>query len=300
MIRDLEQGRSRSPRRRSLRALIDVLALSPDEAAGLARCSQPVAPVIELRPAGSGRISFEVLGPFAVRYGPTAMPIGNGRHRVVLARLALTANTTVSRDELVDVLWADRPPVSAVNLIHSYVSRLRRTLEPDRPPRARDGMLALTPYGYRLNVDHDQIDLLVYRDLVRRTDVGPEGTLARLDRALALWRDRPLADVAELRDSPLVEALTEDRIDTTIKHAQLAEALSRHALSLGRLRLLAREHPLHETLQARLMHALAATGERAAALDVYRRVRHRLVDELGIDPGPQLVDAQRVVLRQQR
>lgn len=84
---------------------------------------------------------------------------------MVLARLALTPNAAVSRDELIDVLWGEQPPPSAVNIVQGYVSRLRRALEPKRPGRSRPEMLMLTRTGYELRVDAGQLDLLAYREL---------------------------------------------------------------------------------------------------------------------------------------
>lgn len=138
---EAEQGRSRSPRSRSLQTIIDVLHLPPDEAQHLRQVARPVSarPVPRAEPVG--RLAFGVLGPLSVRRGENDLDLGNGRHRVVLARLALSANTTVSREQLIEVLWAEDPPATAVGLIHSYVSRPRRVLEPGESPRRRNNNL---------------------------------------------------------------------------------------------------------------------------------------------------------------
>ncbi|WP_446210936.1 BTAD domain-containing putative transcriptional regulator [Micromonospora sp. IBSANI012] len=302
-VRDLEQGRTRVPRLRSVRSLAAVLGLSPEDAATLR------ASVLPAVPAGSpvredehgDEVRVLLLGPLGLIRGGRQVPLGTGRHRLVLARLALTPNTGVSRDELIDLLWRNEIPSSAVNLVQTYVSRLRRLLEPRRPSGHRTELLTLVAGGYRLNADPGQLDLLACRELLARAGeltAEPGPALALLDEALGLWRGAPLADVPELHGEPLVTALEEERIRATVLHARLAATLSRDDEALPLLRDLAARHPMHEPLQARLVAALAAAGQQAAALTTYEEVRRRLAEELGIDPGPELAEAHRSVLRQ--
>ncbi|GHJ52183.1 XRE family transcriptional regulator [Nonomuraea sp. TT08I-71] len=300
-VRDLEQGRSRAPRHRSLRALSAALGLSPDEATALAeaaRTGRPAAgPEQPAEPVGPVRIL--VLGPLAVLRGTVPVPLGAGRHRVVLGRLALTPNTGVSRDELIDLLWGEEVPPSAVNLVQTYVSRLRRALEPQRSRGGPAELLTLVAGGYRLDLATEQLDLLGHRDLLARARSLSDDRAAAFDlagQALDHWRGPTLADVPELRGGPLVTAIEEERIAAAILHARIAAALHQDARALPGLRQLAVEHPLHEPLQARLITTLAGSGQQAAALATYDSVRHRLADELGIDPGQELVEAHRSVL----
>lgn len=298
-IRDLEQGRSRRPRARSIRALAEALCLPPEDVAFLfhtvpSTSATTAVPLVD--PIGT--VSIRVLGPFAVYRGDSPVPLGAGRHRAVLARLALTPNTAVRRDELVDLLWGPQVPPSAVNLVQTYVSRLRRILEPRRDVGGHSQMLALVGTGYRLNVDADQLDLLRFRELTSRAAAGaaPADAMSLLDEALALWRGE--TDVDELRGDALFTALTEEQLTAAIRHADLVQELSDPERTLPRLRELADRHRLHEPLWARLIVALAATGRQAEALAAYDEIRRKLADELGIDPGHQLMEARQGVLRQ--
>lgn len=299
-VRDLEQGRSRNPRQRSLRALSAALGLSPEDAAELRDMAlvQAVGGDEEPPDAINGPTRISILGPLGVSRGTRGVPLRAGRYRTVLGRLALVPNAPVARDELVHLLWGDAVPASAVNLVQTHVSRLRRILEPERATGVSPEMLTLVAGGYRLNVDTDQLDMLAFRDLVSRARLTTDlsAALDLLDTALDLWHGEPLADVPELRDDPLVARLVTEHVDAAVLHARLAVALSRVDQALPRLRELARQHPLHEPLQARLVVALAAVGQQAAALTTYESIRRRLTDELGIDPGPELVEAHRAVL----
>ncbi|MEU8419647.1 BTAD domain-containing putative transcriptional regulator [Micromonospora sp. NPDC048835] len=291
-ICDLEQRRSRTPRSGSTRAIAVALGLNQAEARAFraaagsarpaARTADPHAPV-----------GVCVLGPLVVHRGTTEVALGTGRHRVVLARLALTPRVAVPRDELIDLLWGDRVPPSAVNLVQTHVSRLRRLLFP--------GAVVLTAGGYRLDLGGDDVDQAKFRALTgaARTADRPEAALTVLDQALELWRGEPCADIEEVRGHPAAAALQEERARAAVWHADLADALSRSDLALPRLTAVAHGRPLDEPLHARLVTALGATGRRAAALSAYHDIRRRLSEELGVDPGTELVEAYRAVLRQE-
>src|SRR4051812_29797839 len=125
-VRDLEQGRSSRPRPPSLEALADALQLDRRDRAQLRALAHPDP--AKAPPAGPPRV--QVLGPLSVLHGGTPVPIGAGRHRIVLARLALTPNRAVSPDELIGLLWPSGAPVSASNVVQTHISRLRRLLTP--------------------------------------------------------------------------------------------------------------------------------------------------------------------------
>ncbi|MCY1143582.1 tetratricopeptide repeat protein [Actinoplanes sp. Pm04-4] len=290
-LRDLEQGRSRSPRPSSMRALSAALGLAPSA------LTVPAAPAPAPRPVPEGEAAVLVLGPLETFVGTERVDLGSGRHSTVLVRLALTPNVAVHRDELIDLLWGHDVPPSAVNLIQTYVSRLRRALEPRRTARGESRLLSLVREAYRLNVDDAQVDLLRMRRLAARAEAtaDPEPALALLDEALTLWRGGP--DTPELRDTPLVTRLGDEHLQLVLRHADLARRTGRPEAALPRLREQAGRHRLHEPLQARLIVTLAASGRQAEALAVYDDVRQELADELGIDPGPDLLEAHRGVLQ---
>ncbi|MGC4862292.1 BTAD domain-containing putative transcriptional regulator [Micromonospora sp. DT41] len=298
-IRDLEQGRSRQPRPRSVRALSVALDLSGREAAALRGSAQAV-PATAARPGEDDpamSMRIKLFGPLSLYEDSRAVPLAAGRHRLVLARLALTPNAAVSRDELIDLLWGQDVPGTAVNLVQTYVSRLRRVLPGDTPGRSHQA-LALVPGGYRLTVATEQLDLLVGQSLLSRAralDDGP-AAFALLDDAVWQWRGVPLADVPEMHGDPLLTAIEEERIAATIRHARLAGLLARCDRALPVVRDVAGQHPLHEPLQAQLITTLAGVGQQAAALRAYEDVRRRLADDLGIDPGQDLAEAYRAVL----
>lgn len=296
-VRDLEQGRSSQPRSRSLRSLAGVLGLDLD-------CLAPIDPPPARRPRpapepAEGAPRVRVLGPLEVYRAGRPVPLGSGRLRTVLARLAMTPHHPVSRAELIDLLWADAAPATAENVLQTHVSRLRRTLWPD--PYDGATPLERTPGGYRLDFGEDGLDLLAYQARLaesrRLTGTDQQRAFDVLTEALDLWYgDDAAEDVAELRGDPLVTGLADELVDAVVRLARLGEALRRLPEVLPRLRRLARRHPWHEPLHARLVGALAATGQQAAALEAYDRIRDRLAGELGIDPGAELVDVRQGVL----
>ncbi|MFG1954824.1 BTAD domain-containing putative transcriptional regulator [Micromonospora sp. NPDC048830] len=295
-VRDLEQGRSRRPRTRSLTALTDALDLTRQHRVRLENLVRR-APQAPSEPTGPVRIS--VLGPLAVTRGGQPINLGAGRHRIVLARLALTPGRPVRRDELIQLLWADRPPPSAANVVQTHISRLRRLLEPGQSPHVPP-MLALLSAGYLLQTDGDGLDLVAYRSRlleVRSSTLPPQRAFDLLTAALEMWQgDDPVEDVAELDGDPLVTALVEERVEIAVRLARLGQAVRRQQQILPLLRRLAERHSWHESLHAQLIMALAATGQQAGALQVFDGIRRRLAEQLGIDPGAELLEARQAVL----
>jgi DNA-binding SARP family transcriptional activator/tetratricopeptide (TPR) repeat protein/DNA-binding XRE family transcriptional regulator len=301
-IRDLEQGRTRQPQPPSLRALATALGLDEDHTAAL-HDAAVVRETACLPPATTqrhGLVRLGLLGPLTLRRGPVEVPLGRGGRRLVLARLALTANVPVPVDELVDLLWGDRPPPDPHQLLQSYISRLRLALDPPGSGRPAEGLLGLGTGGYRLVLSEQQLDLAEFRALVRAAQrCDPPQAVDMLASALRLWRDAPLADVSEMRNHALVTALVQEHVAVALRYADLTSQLGLHERSLPALRALAGAHPLHEPVHARLVTALAGAGLQADALAAYNTIRRRLADDLGIDPGTELIDAHRRVLRQE-
>jgi len=226
--------------------------------------------------------AFRVLGPLEVRGEDGPVAVAAAKQRALLALLLLHANEPVSRDRLVEDLWAGRPPPTAGKTLQTYVLRLRKLLGDDR--------IVTTPGGYRIRVEAGELDLERFEALRR-------GGRAR--EALALWRGAPLpefahegwaqAPIARLEELRL--ATVEDRIDDDI-------ATGRHPEVVGELETLIGEHPLRERLRAQQMLALYRSGRQAEALDVYRRTRARLAEELGLEPGPELRRLEQAILSQ--
>lgn len=290
-VRDLEQGRSSHPRARSLDAIAAVLGLSE---ADRARLRQHAARPVKEPAEPSGPVRIGVLGPLTVLRASGPVDLGYGRHRAVLARLALTPGHPVSREELIEVVWGGGAPASAANVLQTHVSRLRRILGPE--------LISRTAGGYRLQVTADHLDLVAYRARLaawRQVSASdPQRGFDLLSEALDMWRGAHSGaeDVAELQGHPMVTALAEELIEATIELARLGQVLRRLPEVLPRLRRLTTRHHWHEALHARLVVALAAGGQQAAALEAYEQVKQRLAEELGIDPGAELVAARQAVL----
>ncbi|MEV6601437.1 BTAD domain-containing putative transcriptional regulator [Actinoplanes sp. NPDC051346] len=289
-VRDIEQGRVRSPRAESLRRIAEAL--------GLPGWETPTAEQPRVTPAEPA-LRIDILGPLSIRFGAEPVALGSGRQRMLLGLLALHPGGIVSRREIVDVLWGHNPPDSCHNLVHTHVARLRRVLA-----RA-DGDVTTIAHvggGYRLRIDPEQLDLTRSIALIEHAEGGAGGDLATLERlaeALALWRGPVLADLAPaLAQHPTAAALNRRRIATAVSYAGLAADLGFPDRAVRELHAVAGHEPLHEQLHGRLMLALAACGQQAQALTLYQRLRDRLADQLGVEPGVELREAHLRILRQ--
>lgn len=234
------------------------------------------------------RVRFTILGPVRVCRGTTDLDLGGRQQRIVLAMLLARAGSVVSVTELVDALWPDDPPASAVNVVHRYIGALRRLIEPELPVRSTGRYLIRHAAGYQLRVDEESLDLLRFRALVLRARQAKDPVPLYLD-ALSLWQGRCGAGL-ELTHPVFValeaekDAAVRDAADTALRSGQAR-------MVLPVLRQAAAEHPLDEALQARLLRALASDGHQAEAVELFRSVGVRLRDELGIGPGRELREA---------
>jgi DNA-binding SARP family transcriptional activator/ABC-type branched-subunit amino acid transport system substrate-binding protein len=225
-------------------------------------------------------LTFRLLGPLEVWEDGREILLGTGRQRALLGLLLVHANQAMSADRLIEELWAGSPPASAQKVLQGYVSQLRRALPPETIVTQGPGYVLVAG-----ETDAQEFARLV--DAASTREAGEAASLLR--RALALWRDRPLAEfeyeewaraeIARLGQQRL--AALEDRIDADLQ-------LGRHAQVVAELEALVAEHPLRERLLGQLMLALYRSGRQADALDAYRRGRRTLVDELGLEPGPDL------------
>ena len=250
------------------------------------------------------QLEFRLLGPFEVSSGRRMILSGGGKRRAVLAVLLLSANDAVSIERLIDALWGETSPASAVNLVQGYVSDLRRILEPDRPPRA-SGQRLVSSHGYRLIVSEDECDLMRFDALLGKAGAAREtGDLPAaswlLSRALGEWRGAPLLDfTAEQFASVAAPRLQEARLSAVEAAAEVELALGRPDRALSYLPDLSDAHPFRERLAELRILALYRSGRQADALAVYEKVRLGLADELGVDPGPALRKLHLEVLRQE-
>ncbi|MEU9455542.1 BTAD domain-containing putative transcriptional regulator [Streptomyces sp. NPDC048277] len=250
------------------------------------------------------RTRFAVLGPVRAWRGDTELVLGPPKERALLALLLTGAGHPVAVHDLVDALWGQDPPDTAVNVVQRHIGALRRLLEPGLPARGESRWLVRGSGGYRLDVDADSLDLLRFRALRRHADQAarngqPAAATELLMEALELWRGPAASGIAaEVRSHPSFTALDDEHLAAVKEAAELALEAGGGlgARVLVTLRQAAAQHPLDEGLQARLILVLAATGHQAEALDVHRTVRTRLADELGVQPGPELQAAHQRVL----
>ncbi|MGM1060256.1 AfsR/SARP family transcriptional regulator [Saccharothrix sp. Mg75] len=247
-------------------------------------------------------VRIQVLGSLRAWHDRDELDLGPPGRRAVLGLLVLAGGEAVTTRELVDALWGDRPPRSALNVLQTHVKHLRRLLEPDRPPRAGSGVLPHVGGGYAVRVHVVDVDLLHVRRLVAEAqDAHRDGDTARvaslLGEALRWWRGRPLANVPVLAKHPGVLALVAERRELLARYGDAMIQVGAAAEVLPEVAADVAEQPLDEPAQARLIRAYHAVGQRARAFQVYHEVRDRLVEELGVDPGPELVAAHAALLR---
>ncbi|MET9270764.1 BTAD domain-containing putative transcriptional regulator [Kribbella sp. NPDC003557] len=294
-IRDLEQGRTRSPKPDSIEAITAALALSSQEAGKLHAAAKAHRSGTGAHSSGTGSLRIGVLGPMEVWHGALRVPINSGPQRALLAQLALAAGATVSQDELIDLLWPRSTPRNAVNLLQTRIARLRRLLESGRPAGE---VIVGDPIGYRLTVTTGALDLLTFRELTAQAaHEEPRAALATLSDAVTLWRGD--TDVEPVAASPLYIAISDEYAAAVRTFARLARELDEPEQALRPLRGLIARHELDEPLHVELIQTLAASGRQAEALAAYDRIRSALAEELGIDPGERLRAIHLEVLRQQ-
>jgi DNA-binding SARP family transcriptional activator len=243
-------------------------------------------------------VDFRLLGPLEVVDNGHILPLGGAKQRALLASLLLRANEVVSTDRLIDEIWGEAPPPTAVKVVQVYVSQLRKVIEPS------GGHVILTqPPGYMARLEPGELDVHRFERLVDDGRAAlasgrPDRASDLLREALDLWRGPALADFAhELFAQPAVARLEELRIAALEERAGADLALGRHAELVGELEALVAEHPLRERLREALMLALYRSGRQAEALEAYQDARRALVEELGINPGTSLQELERAILR---
>lgn len=257
-------------------------------------------------------IEVGVLGPTRAARHDAEVPLGTRKQRALLAALALHRGRTVPVDTIVDLLWGQEPPGAVAATLQSYVSGLRRALEPERASRAPAAVLVTVGDGYALHLPADRLDAgrfdqvvgaqhrLVGGDRAATLDAGGlRDVVARLDEALAAWRGEPYAELGDA-DAAVAERgrLAELRLVALEDRAVAQLALGEHGTVAAELEALTAAHPLRERLWALRVLALVRSGRQADALGVLREVRDLLVDELGVEPGAELRDLQTAVLAQ--
>ncbi|MFL5862783.1 MAG: ABC transporter substrate-binding protein, partial [Solirubrobacteraceae bacterium] len=241
-------------------------------------------------------IEFRVLGSLEVVGQDDPLVLGGPKQRALLAVLVVHRGEPVSSERLIDDLWGEQAPPSAVKLVQGHVSSLRKVLG--------GGLLVTQQGGYLLRIPAGQLDVDRFESLVvagRRALAGgdPRTAAARLREALEVWRGPPFADFGyESFAQSEIARLEESRLAALEARVEAELALGEHAGLVGELEALVREHPLRERLVGQLMLALYRSGRQADALEAYRGARRGLVEELGIEPAGELQRRQQAILTQ--
>jgi DNA-binding SARP family transcriptional activator len=237
---------------------------------------------------------FRVLGPLEVLGADGKRPtLGGQKQRAVLALLLLRANRVVSTEFLIEALWGESPPRTASTSLQNSISSLRKVLGA--------AVVETHPAGYRLVADEDSIDLVRFERLVSEARaLEPPERAERLEEALALWRGDALGELAfETFASADVRRLEELHLATIEERIDADLACGRCAELVPELEGLIAREPLRERLRGQLMLALYHSGRQADALRVYQDARRGLVEELGLEPSPQLQELNAQILRQE-
>jgi DNA-binding SARP family transcriptional activator len=244
---------------------------------------------------------FRVLGPIRIgpsnsEYAPTSAKV-----RSLLATLVVSADRVVPKHALIEELWGEQPPRTAVTALHVHVSRLRKEL----PDDVRSRLVTESP-GYLLRAAGEDVDLHCFERMLaggvrELADRRFDHAVASLRGALDLWRGPALADVDV---GPLLTSAA-TRIDElrTVAQVRYVEAMMSagwHQEVVGELRALVAERPLREQFYEQLMLALYRSGRQVEALESYHGLRKRLSTELGIEPSHRLQRLQQAILQADR
>jgi DNA-binding SARP family transcriptional activator/tetratricopeptide (TPR) repeat protein len=243
---------------------------------------------------------FQLLGAVDLTVADTRFDLGSTKQRIVLAALLVDSGRLVPVDALVDRVWDSEPSGAVRRSLSTYISRLRRVLEPVGMAEGGPVELVRRPGGYQLQVDPELVDLHRFQRRIaaaESADITDQERVDLLGKALDLWHGIPLSDLPGDWAARMREAWTRQRLDATVAWARTELALGRPHRVLNRVRDLVPEYPLVEPLTTTLMQALVAAGRDAEALDLYAETRSRLVDELGAEPGPELRALHESVLR---
>ncbi|MEU5370061.1 BTAD domain-containing putative transcriptional regulator [Streptomyces sp. NPDC005951] len=240
---------------------------------------------------------FQLLGPLALADGPDTVVLQPSKPANLLAALLLHANSPVSAEYLQRAVWGEEQPATARAALQTCVLRLRRLFSRHGVTTSIDAV----PGGYRITAAPPTLDLLGFRDRVRRAaglDRDPEAELCALRDALSLWQGSLLANVRSVvlhRDE--VPRLAEERLRAVERVCDLLLGLGRCGEALVDLWTATRVHPGHERFHEQLIEALYRSGRQSQALAEYRRVKGFLLEELGVDPSPSLRRLELAVLR---
>ena len=241
-------------------------------------------------------MQFRILGPIQALVDDQPAALGAPKQRGLLALLLVNRRRVMTAEQLIDGLWGEAPPASAVQSLQVYVHGLRRALGADR--------IETAGRGYRVVVEEDELDLDRFERTLERGRAALEAGHAEdaaddLREALAVWRGPALADLPdETRRAAEAERLEELRFSALELRFDAELACGRHDAVVAELEALTADEPYRERFLQQRMLALYRCGRQADALEVYREARETLAEDLGLDPSPALQELERAILRQ--
>ncbi|MDO0926344.1 AfsR/SARP family transcriptional regulator [Streptomyces sp. TG1A-8] len=245
-------------------------------------------------------LKFSILGALQIRTLSGPAEISGDLQRTLVQTLLVTEGQAVSGESLVEEMWGDAVPDNQANALQAHISRLRRKLRALEPGRSSP-RVTIHPSGYRLTVAEGELDAAEFVKVVRHAESADPADAAHSARmlrdALAMWRGPvfggfsggTLCQLAGVRYEEYRMRAMELRFDAELR-------LGRHAAVLAELTEAHTNHPLRERFCEQLMIALYCSGRQADALDVFRRMRRHLDDELGIQPSPSLRRVENAIL----
>ncbi len=227
-------------------------------------------------------MQFRVIGSLEAYRDGLTVNLGGPKPRALVALLLLERGHAVSIDHLIDTLWGDKPPSTAVKSVQKYVSQLRKEL---------GDAIVTHSGGYALEVSDENVDARRFERLLNHAESADhlDETIDTLEEALSYWRGDPypeLTDVAvgiseRTRLGELRLSAVENLMDAEL-------SIGRHRALVGPLEKLVAQHPFRERIWGQLMLALYRSGRQSEALRAYQRLRRMLGDELGIEPTPEV------------
>jgi predicted ATPase/DNA-binding SARP family transcriptional activator len=237
-------------------------------------------------------VEFRLLGDVEASADGQRLDIGPARQRCVLVALLIDVNRLVPTDQLIDRVWSGELPHRARNSLAGYISRLRQVFGDDGVNIVRQ------PGGYVLTADPLSIDLHSFRRLTgqARAATDPIEADALYEKALAMWRGAPFASLDTPWLNDVRTALEAERLAVALDRNDAGLRAGRHGELLPVIATMAADHPLDERLAGQLMLAQFRCGRQADALETFRAMRERLVNELGADPGPALRQVHQQIL----
>lgn len=244
---------------------------------------------------------FKILGEFEIQTPARTMHPRGSMERVLLAALLVSLRQVVPTAALIDELWASHYPARVENALQAHVSRWRRrlvSLDPEAGAR-----LVTHPAGYQLLVEDDELDAATVTAQLDRIRAGgwhdPQWTVIELRSLLKLWRGPalvgvncgPIGRAAAIRYDELRIAAWEMLFDAELRSGN-------HTRMIPEIQDVLAKHSFNERFWQQFIVALYRSGRQVDALNVYRKLRHRLTEELGLEPSPAMRNYERAILAQ--